>query len=280
MIRQQHEKNVHTCARILREKLSPRFGAEVPKVAIILGSGLGGLADRIQGPVSIPYEDLPGFPVLTVQGHAGEIIGGLLAGKPVIALKGRKHFYETDDADPLKTMIRSLKVLGVEILFISNAAGSLRENIPVGSLMAITDHINFMGLNPLTGPNDDIFGPRFPAMKDAYEPALRNTLKKAASAVGIALKEGVHMGFRGPSFETPAEIRMAQVLGADAVGMSTVPEVIVARHMGIPCFAISIITDLGVPGKIVKVTHQDVQEVASKAEPLMTSVMKQMVTEL
>ncbi len=265
MIRQQHEKNVHTCARILREKLSPRFGAEVPKVAIILGSGLGGLADRIQGPVSIPYEDLPGFPVLTVQGHAGEIIGGLLAGKPVIALKGRKHFYETDDADPLKTMIRSLKVLGVEILFISNAAGSLRENIPVGSLMAITDHINFMGLNPLTGPNDDIFGPRFPAMKDAYEPALRNTLKKAASAVGIALKEGVHMGFRGPSFETPAEIRMAQVLGADAVGMSSVPDCIIARHCGLRVIGCCCIVNMGAGLSEESLSHAHTIENAGKA---------------
>jgi xanthosine phosphorylase len=208
---------------------------------------------------------LPGFPVLTVQGHAGEIIGGMLAGKPVIALKGRKHFYETDDPDPLKTMIRSLKVLGVEILFISNAAGSLREDSPVGSLMAITDHINFMGLNPLTGLNDDIFGPRFPPMKDAYEPALRHTLGKAADATGITLHQGVYMAFRGPTFETPAEIRMAQTLGADAVGMSSVPDCIIARHCGLRVVGCSCITNMGAGLSDESLSHAHTLENAQKA---------------
>lgn len=263
--RAQHEKNVSTSAAILREKLAPRFGAEMPKTAVILGSGLGGLGDKIQGPVRVPYADLPGFPELTVQGHAGEIIAGLLSDKPVIALKGRKHFYETDDAYPLKTMIRGLKALGVENLFISNAAGSLRHHIPVGSLMTITDHINYMGLNPLTGPNDDSFGPRFPPMRDAYDPHLRQTLKQAARNLGLTLHEGVYFAFRGPTFETPAEIKMAQTLGGDAVGMSSVPDCIIARHCGLRVVGCSCITNMGAGLSDEALSHSHTLENAQKA---------------
>lgn len=274
----QHEKDVATSAAILRDKLAPRFGTDLPKIAVILGSGLGALGDKVAGPVRIPYADLPGFPVLTVQGHAGEIIAGMMSEKPVIMLKGRKHFYETDDAYPLKTMIRSLKVLGVEILFISNAAGSLRHHIPVGSLMTITDHINYMGLNPLTGVNDDSFGPRFPPMRDAYDPALRHTLKLAAQNLNIPLQEGVYVAFRGPTFETPAEIKMAQMMGGDAVGMSSVPDCIIARHCGLRVIGCSCITNMGAGLSDESLSHshtlENAQKVAAQFEKLVAKFIE------
>ncbi len=237
----EHGNNVAASAALVKKSL----GALQPKIAIVLGSGLGGLADKVEQPVKTAYKDLPGFPVLTVQGHAGELVAGRLNNTDVIVLKGRKHFYETDDPAPLKTMIRTLKAVGVETLFLSNAAGSLRAQIGVSELMLISDHINFLGLNPLTGANDDAFGPRFFAMTDAWDKALRDTMKAVAKETGITLHEGVYMAFRGPSFETPAEIRMAQTIGADAVGMSSVPECLIARHCGLKVVGVSCITNMG-----------------------------------
>ncbi len=236
-----HKRNIEHC----RDLILGRIGTLRPKIAIILGSGLGGLADRIEQPQRISYADLPGFPVPTVAGHAGELVAGTLGGVAVFALKGRQHFYETNDPHPLKTMIRTMKAAGVEILFISNAAGSLRPRIGVSELMMITDHINFMGFNPLIGPNDDDVGPRFPPMSDAWDKGLRDKLTAVARQKNIPLHEGVYIAFRGPVFETPAEIRMAQTLGADAVGMSSVPDCIIARHCGLRVIGCSCITNMG-----------------------------------
>ena len=255
-----HKQNVECARDIIREKI----GIIQPKIAVILGSGLGGLAARIKNAVTIPYKDLPGFPVLTVEGHSGEVVAGTLNDVDILAFKGRKHFYETDDAYPLKTLIRTIKALGVEILFLSNAAGSLEENILPGSLMLITDHINFMGFHPLVGPNDDDFGPRFPPMDDAWDPVLSRKLAETAQHEKIPLHEGVYIAFRGPSFETPAEIRMAQKMGADAVGMSSVPDCIIARHCGLRVVGCSCITNMGAGLSEEKLSHALTLETAKR----------------
>lgn len=255
-----HAANVAASARIVLAKL----GALKPKIAIILGSGLGGLGDRIQGAVKVPYHELPGFPALTVVGHAGELIAGKLNGVDVIAFKGRKHFYETDDPYPLKTMIRTAKAIGIETLFVSNAAGSLRPDIKVSELMAISDHINFLGTNPLIGANDEEFGPRFVPLGDAWNADLRAKLKQAAKQVDIPLHEGVYIAFRGPMFETPAEIRMAKALGADAVGMSSVPDCIIARHCGLKVVGCSCITNMGAGLSDEQLSHAHTLENAAR----------------
>jgi len=275
-VQQLHVENVERAAAIVMAALAGR----APKIAIVLGSGLGGLADRIEQAVTVPYADLPGFPVLTVQGHTGALVAGLLNGVPVIVLKGRKHFYETDDPYPLKTMVRTLRAVGVETLFLSNAAGSLRANIGVSQLMLITDHINFLGLNPLTGANDEAFGPRFFGMSDAWDAALAAKVRAAADEAGIPLHSGVYMAFRGPSFETPAEIRMAQGWGADAVGMSSVPECLIARHCGLKVVGVSCITNMGAGLSDEKLSHAHTLENASKGaadfERLVMAAVKQL----
>lgn len=230
----------------------------------MLGSGLGGLAARLEGAVTVPYAALPGFPVLTVAGHAGNVILGRLGGVPVVVLNGRKHFYETSDPYPLRTMVRTMRALGVETLFLSNAAGSLRAHIKVSELMLITDHINFLGLNPLTGPNDDAFGPRFVPMSEAWDPGLGAKVKGVAARLGITLHSGVYVAFRGPSFETPAEIRMVQGWGGDAVGMSSVPECLIARHCGLRVVGVSCITNMGAGLSDEKLSHAHTLENASK----------------
>jgi xanthosine phosphorylase len=255
-----HVENV----RLSAAKITAACGALRPKLAIILGSGLGGLAARVEHPVVLAYRDLPGFPVLTVAGHAGQLLIGKLNGVPVIVLNGRKHFYETHDAYPLKTMIRSMKAAGVETLFLSNAAGSLRPHIKVSELMLITDHINFLGLNPLVGPNDETFGPRFFSMTDAWDPALRTKILAVAQAQGVTLHQGVYVAFRGPSFETPAEIRMAQGWGADAVGMSSVPDCLIAHHCGLKVAGVSCITNMGAGLSDENLTHSHTLENAGK----------------
>lgn len=257
---QLHAENVRQSAALITAAL----GGLRPKIALILGSGLGGLAARVEGAVALAYKDLPGFPVLTVAGHAGQLIIGKLNGVPVIVLNGRKHFYETHDAYPLKTLIRAVQAVGVETLFLSNAAGSLRPQIKVSELMLITDHINFLGLNPLVGPNDDSFGPRFFPVADAWDKALGAKVKSVAKQQGITLHEGVYVAFRGPSFETPAEIRMAQGWGGDAVGMSSVPDCLIARHCGMKVIGISCITNMGAGLSDEILTHAHTLENAAK----------------
>jgi xanthosine phosphorylase len=218
--------------------------APTPRLGLVLGSGLGALADAVQDATAIPYRDLPGFPVGSVAGHAGRLVLGTLAGTPVVVLQGRAHLYEGIPASDLAIPVRTVRALGAETLVLTNAAGSLNPSAGPGSLMALSDHINLMGANPLMGPNDDELGPRFVGLGDAYDSELRAALRAAADAEGVVLHEGVYLAVAGPSFETPAEIRAFKVLGADAVGMSTVPEVIVARHAGLRVAAVSAITNL------------------------------------
>ena len=255
-----HAENV----RLSAAKITAALGGQRARIALILGSGLGGLARQVEDPVTLAYRDLPGFPELTVAGHAGQLIVGRLNGVPVIVLNGRKHFYETDDAYPLRTMIRAVKAAGAEILFLSNAAGSLRPHIGVSELMLITDHINFMGLNPLVGRNEDDFGPRFVAMSDAWDPALGAKLKAVAVQNGVKLHQGVYVAFRGPSFETPAEIRMVQGWGGDAVGMSSVPDCLIARHCGLKVVGVSCITNMGAGLSDENLTHSHTLDNASR----------------
>jgi inosine/guanosine/xanthosine phosphorylase family protein len=213
-------------------------------VGVILGSGLGGLADAVTGAVTVPFAELPGFPPATVSGHAGRLVVGTLAGRRVAVLQGRAHVYEGVSGPRLGVGVRTLAALGVRTLILTNAAGSLRPEVPPGHLMALSDHINLMGVNPLVGPDVDGLGPRFVGLGGAYDAGVRAQLHAAAAAAGLPLAEGVYLAVSGPSFETPAEIRAFRTLGADAVGMSTVPEVIVARHLGLRVGAISVITNL------------------------------------
>lgn len=251
-----------------------------PEAGIILGTGLGGLVKEINIKHTIPYEEMPNFPVSTVEGHSGKLIFGELGGKNVVAMQGRFHFYEGYTLQQVTFPVRVMKMLGVKNLFVSNASGGVNPAFEIGDLMIINDHINLFPSNPLIGKNIKELGPRFPDMSDAYDKKLIEKAKKIAAANSIKIQEGVYLGLSGPTFETPAEYKMVRILGADAVGMSTVPEVIVARHMNVPCFAISIITDLGVPGKIVEVTHEEVQEVASHAEKKMTTILKELMKEI
>jgi xanthosine phosphorylase len=218
-----------------------------PRVGVVLGSGLGAVADAVEDPVVVGYEELPGFPRPTVAGHAGRAVLGSIGDVPVAVLQGRAHLYEAHPPGPLEALrapVRALRAAGASVLVLTNAAGSLRAEVGPGSLMAITDHINMTGANLLAGPNDSSIGPRFPSLRDAYDPALLEALRESARGLGIALAEGVYLAVGGPSFETPAEIRAFRVLGADAVGMSTVQETILARHCGLRVAAVSVITNL------------------------------------
>jgi len=248
-----------------------------PEIGIILGTGLGGLVKEINIKHTINYGDIPNFPVSTVEGHSGKLIFGELGGKNVVAMQGRFHYYEGYTLQQVTFPVRVMKLLGIQKLFVSNASGGTNPDFEIGDLMIINDHINFFPSNPLIGKNIAELGPRFPDMSEAYSKELIAKAKQMAAINKIKVQEGVYLGLSGPTFETPAEYRMIRTLGADAVGMSTVPEVIVARHMNIPCFAISIITDLGVPGKIVEVTHEEVQQVAAQSEKRMTLLMKEMM---
>ncbi len=245
-----------------------------PRLGLILGSGLGGLADAAEDAVEIEYGDLPGFPAPGVAGHGGRLVLGKLGGLPVAILQGRRHIYEGGDPGAMRAPVRALQRAGAAALLATNAAGSLRPESPPGSLMAIADHINMLGVNPLSGPNDDDVGPRFPSMRDAYDPALRGLLRQCAGRLGIALPEGVYLAAHGPSFETPAEIRAFRTLGADAVGMSTVPEVILARHCGMRVAAVSAITNLaeGMGGETL--SHEQTLRFAAEAAGDLTRLVE------
>lgn len=250
-----------------------------PATGIILGTGLSGLANEIDVQDALPYQDIPGFPVSTVEGHPGRLLLGTLGGAPVVAMQGRFHFYEGYDMREVTLPVRVMKLLGIERLFLSNASGGVDPEMEVGDLMVLNDHIDLFPDNPLRGPNLDQLGPRFPDMSEPYDRSLIAKAHSIAEKLGVKLREGVYAGVSGPCFETPAEYRRMRLIGADAVGMSTVPEVIVARHMGLPCFAMSVITDLGVPGRIVEVTHEEVQAVARKAEATLTKIFTELVRE-
>jgi len=251
-----------------------------PSVGIILGSGLGGLVDEIEILTEIPYHDIPNFPVSTVEGHDGKLIFGRLGGKNVVAMQGRFHYYEGYTMKQVTFPVRVMKFLGVTHLLVSNASGGVNPDYEVGEIMIQNDHINLFPEHPLRGENNDKLGPRFPDMSEPYNKEMIDIALKIAEEHAIKVSVGTYLGLTGPTLETPAEYNYVRVLGADAVGMSTVPEVIVARHMNMPCFAISIITDLGVKGKIEKITHQDVVEVANRQAPKMTLIMRELITRL
>lgn len=246
-----------------------------PKIAVILGSGLGGLADRVDGAIEIPYTLLPGFPRPSVEGHDGKLIAGTVEGVPVIFLKGRVHLYEGVGAGPMKVMIRTLKTLGIETLFLSNAAGSLRNEAPAGGLIAIADQLNLTGVNVLVGPNEDEWGPRFPPMDNAWDEDLRAMLMAAAQRLNIPMIEGIYAGFMGPTFETPAEVRMAKTLGADSVGMSTVSECILARHCGMKVVGCSAITNMAAGMGEEALSHDQTIEWAAVAGEKLSLVVVQ-----
>ena len=247
-----------------------------PETAIILGSGLGKLVDEITDKYEINYTDIPHVPVSTVEGHSGKLIFGKLGDKDIMAMQGRFHFYEGYSMKEVTFPVRVMRELGIKTLFVSNAAGGMNPDFEIGDLMIITDHINFFPEHPLRGKNIE-YGPRFPDMSEAYNKELIRKANEIAAEKGIKVQHGIYIGTQGPTYETPAEYKMFRILGADAVGMSTVPEVIVANHCGIRVFGISVITDLGVEGKIVEVTHEDVQKAADQAQPLMTTIMRELI---
>ena len=247
-----------------------------PETAIVLGTGLGRLAAEIEVVDAFPYSEIPNFPVSTVEGHSGRLLFGRLGGKEVLALEGRFHYYEGYTMKEVTFPVRVMHELGIKTLFVSNAAGGMNPDFEIGDLMLITDHINFMPEHPLHGPNFPP-GPRFPDMSEAYNRELLDMARGIAAEKGIRTVEGVYIATQGPTYETPAEYKMFRILGADAVGMSTVPEVIVARHCGIRVFGISIITDLGVEGKIVDVSHEEVQRAANAVQPLMADIFREMI---
>ena len=255
----------------LRERMPNK-----PETAIVLGTGLGHLAERIEKIKAIPYGEIPHFPVSTVEGHHGQLLFGRLGGKDIMAMEGRFHYYEGYSMQEVTFPMRVMHELGIKTLFVSNAAGGTNRSFRIGDIMIITDHINLMPENPLHGPNIPP-GPRFPDMSEAYNRELVALADQIAAEKGIEVRHGVYLGTQGPTFETPAEYRMFSTMGADAVGMSTVPEVIVANHCGIRCFGVSIITDMGISDQIIKVTHEDVQKAANEAQPRMATIMEEMI---
>jgi len=264
-------ERIQETAAFLRSKMHTQ-----PETAIILGTGLGSLANEITDKYEIGYETIPNFPVSTVEGHSGRLIFGKLGNKDIMAMQGRFHFYEGYAMTEVTFPIRVMRELGIRTLFVSNAAGGMNPDFEIGDLMIITDHINFFPEHPLRGRNIP-YGPRFPDMSEAYNKELIRKADEIAREKGIKVQHGIYIGTQGPTYETPAEYKMFRILGADAVGMSTVPEVIVANHCGIQVFGMSVITDLGVEGKIVEVTHEEVQKAADQAQPLMTTIMRELI---
>lgn len=265
-------EKINQTAEYLRSRV-----AEMPRTAIILGTGLGALVDHIRVNQEIPYSEIPNMPVSTVQGHSGKLIFGTLGDKPVIAMSGRFHYYEGYDMKQVTFPVRVFKALDVDTLFVSNAAGGMNKEFRVGDVMVITDHINLFPENPLRGHNYDELGPRFPAMTEAYDHALIAEADKIAAEQGIRLMHGVYVGTPGPTFETPAEYEYFRVIGGDAVGMSTVPEVIVARHADMRVFGVSVITDLGGKDITEVPTHEEVQKAAVLAQPNVVAIIRELV---
>jgi len=249
-----------------------------PQIGIILGSGLGGLGNKVENQIAISYKDIPNFPVSTVEGHSGKLIFGQLGGKNVVAMQGRFHYYEGYGMKEVTFPVRVMKMLGVEYLIVSNAAGGLNPKFKVGDLMIITDHINYFPENPLRGKNMEEFGPRFPDMSKVYNPELIKLAENIAAQNNIKVQKGVYIGSTGPTLETKAEYRLFRSFGADSTGMSTVPEVIVAHHQGMKCFGMSIITNVSEPENPEdETTHEEVQNVAGTVEPLMTKIITKLI---
>jgi purine-nucleoside phosphorylase len=257
-----------------------RYNSAGAKIGVVLGSGLGNFVQEIKVAHEIPYEEIPHFPVSTVEGHHGKLIFGSIAGKAIIAMAGRFHFYEGYAPEDVAFPIRVMRFLGVDTIFISNAAGGVDPNFKVGDLMIITDHISLVTHNPLLGPNDDRLGSRFPDMSEPYKKELIKKAKDIATRLNITVKEGVYFGVTGPTFETRSEYKMIHVLGGDAVGMSTVQEVIAAVHCGMNVFAMSVITDIGIREEENIITHEEVLEAARSAEPKFSAIFREMIASL
>ena len=267
-------QNIKESANFITEKTN--FN---PEIGIILGTGLGGLVSEIQIEHSLLYKEIPNFPLSTVEGHSGRLILGILGGKKVVAMQGRFHFYEGYCMEKVTFPVRVMKFLGIKNLILSNASGGVNPDYEVGDLMILEDHICLIP-NPLIGANLDELGPRFPDMSDPYCKDMIQIAQQIASENNLPIQKGVYVALTGPTLETPAEYKYMRIIGGDTVGMSTAPEVIVARHMGIPCFAMSVITDLGIPGKIQKVTHEEIQKVSEVAEPKLTLIIKQLISKI
>ena len=267
-------QNIKESANFITEKTN-----FIPEIGIILGTGLGGLVSEIEIKHSLPYNEIPNFPLSTVEGHSGRLILGILGGKKVVAMQGRFHFYEGYSMEKVTFPVRVMKFLGIKNLILSNASGGVNPDYEVGDLMILEDHICLIP-NPLIGSNLDELGPRFPDMSDPYCKDMIQIAQQIASENNLPIQKGVYVALTGPTLETPAEYKYMRIIGGDTVGMSTAPEVIVARHMGIPCFAMSVITDLGVPGKIQKVTHEEIEKVSEVAEPKLTLIIKQLISKI
>ncbi|MGE5678595.1 MAG: purine-nucleoside phosphorylase [Pseudomonadota bacterium] len=268
-------KRIETAAEYIKAK----SGFE-PEIGIILGTGLGSLGEQIEAISVIDYSEIPEFPVSTVFGHAGRLILGWLEGKKVIAMQGRFHFYEGYSMQEVTIPVRVMKKLGIKLLFASNAAGGLNPAFKAGDMMIITDHINLMGSNPLLGPNLEEFGPRFPDMSEAYDRELVELLERVAAEKGIKVHKGVYGAISGPPYETKAELRMMIKLGFDTVGMSTIPEVITAKHCGLKVAGISCVTDMAIPDSMTAPSHEEIVKVAEEAKPKFMALVKQFVKEV
>jgi purine-nucleoside phosphorylase len=268
-------KDLKETARFLRKQYKP-----APQVGIVLGSGLGNFIEEIEVDKEVPYEEIPNFPVSTVEGHSGKLIFGKLSGKTVVAMAGRFHFYEGYQAQDVVYPIRVMKLLGVETLLLSNAAGGVNPSFQVGDIMIIKDHVSFFTPNPLIGRNIKEFGPRFPDMSEPYKKQLIQKAKDIAAKNNFDVKEGVYVAVTGPTFETRAEYKLLHVLGVDVVGMSTVQEAIVANHMGIHVFAMSVVTDVGIREDENIITHEEVLQAAKQAEPKLATIFKELVASI
>jgi purine-nucleoside phosphorylase len=266
------DKVQHT-VKFLKEK-----GFAIPEYGIVLGTGLGNFSKEINSIVTLSFNEIPNFPFSTVEGHKGELIYGDLDGKKVIAMRGRFHYYEGYSMDEVTFPIRVMKFLGAEKLLVSNASGGVNATFKVGDIMLISDHINMIPEHPLRGKNDERFGQRFVDMHESYSLDMIRKMEKIASENKIFIRKGIYLSLQGPTFETPAEYRMVKLMGADAVGMSTVPEIIVAKHMNMECLGLSVITDLGVEGIVEEVSHEAVQQAAKKAEKIVAKLIKQFIS--
>jgi purine-nucleoside phosphorylase len=266
-----YERAEHA-TRIIRARTSIE-----PRIAIVLGSGLGGFADDFEEAVGIPYEDIPGFVRSTAQGHAGRLVIGKIDGIPVLAMQGRVHYYEGYSLEEVTFPIRTFGLLGIKTLALTNAAGGINVQLTQGTLMVISDHVNLMGVNPLRGPNDDRFGPRFPDMSAVYSAELQELVIDEAKAIGVEVRRGIYGGLSGPSYETPAEIHLLRNLGADAVGMSTVPEAIVARHMGLEVLGISCITNMAAGISDEPINHEEVMATGDRVRETFTELLRRVI---
>jgi len=259
-------------ARTIRARINSE-----PRVALVLGSGLGGLADEFQEAVAVPYDEIPGFVSSTAQGHAGRLVAGKLENVPVVAMQGRVHYYEGYSLEQVTFPVRTFKLLGIKTLILTNAAGGINVELNQGALMVISDHLNLMGVNPLIGPNDESFGPRFPDLTEAYSRELQELVVEEAKAMEVEVRRGVYAALSGPSYETPAEIHMFRTFGADAVGMSTVPEAIVARHMGMEVIGISCITNMAAGINDQPINHDEVMETGNRVRETFAGLLKRVL---